>query len=110
MALVYAAMGVLAALLGANLQAVLQQPWLLGTFAAVFVVLALPMFGFFELQLPAALRDRLENAGRQRRGGSLVGAGILGALSGLLVGPCMTAPWPARCCTSPRAAMRCTAA
>ena len=85
-------MGVLAALLGANLQAVLQQPWLLGTFAAVFVVLALPMFGFFELQLPAALRDRLENAGRQRRGGSLVGAGILGALSGLLVGPCMTAP------------------
>src|SRR5450830_768107 len=56
------------------------------------VVLALPMFGFFELQLPAALRDRLENAGSGRRGGSLVGAGILGALSGLLVGPCMTAP------------------
>jgi thioredoxin:protein disulfide reductase len=92
MALVYAAMGVLAALLGANLQALLQQPWLLGTFAAIFVVLALPMFGFFELQLPAALRDRLESAGRQRRGGSLVGAGVLGALSGLLVGPCMTAP------------------
>ncbi|WP_152980144.1 protein-disulfide reductase DsbD, partial [Pseudomonas corrugata] len=80
------------ALLGANLQALLQQPWLLGTFATVFVVLALPMFGFFELQLPTTLRDRLENAGRQRRGGSLVGAGILGALSGLLVGPCMTAP------------------
>ncbi|MQT32247.1 cytochrome c biogenesis protein CcdA, partial [Pseudomonas helleri] len=57
-----------------------------------FVVLALPMFGFFELQLPAALRDRLENAGRGRKGGSLLGAGILGALSGLLVGPCMTAP------------------
>ncbi|AJO79798.1 protein-disulfide reductase DsbD [Pseudomonas sp. MRSN 12121] len=92
MALVYAAMGVLAALLGANLQALLQQPWLLGSFAAVFVLLALPMFGFFELQLPAALRDRLENASRSRRGGSLVGAGVLGALSGLLVGPCMTAP------------------
>ena len=59
---------------------------------ALFVVLALPMFGFFELQLPAALRDRLENAGRGRKGGSLLGAGILGALSGLLVGPCMTAP------------------
>ncbi|MGY4659235.1 thiol:disulfide interchange protein DsbD [Pseudomonas chlororaphis] len=92
MALVYAAMGVLAALLGANLQALLQQPWLLGSFAAVFVILALPMFGFFELQLPAALRDRLENASRSRSGGSLVGAGVLGALSGLLVGPCMTAP------------------
>lgn len=92
MALVYAGLGVLAALLGANLQALLQQPWLLGSFAALFVVLALPMFGFFELQLPAALRDRLETAGRGRKGGSLLGAGILGALSGLLVGPCMTAP------------------
>ena len=92
MALVYAGLGVLAALLGANLQALLQQPWLLGSFAALFVVLALPMFGFFELQLPAALRDRLETAGRGRKGGSLIGAGVLGALSGLLVGPCMTAP------------------
>ncbi|VVO20830.1 protein-disulfide reductase DsbD [Pseudomonas fluorescens] len=92
MALVYAAMGVLAALLGANLPALLQQPWLLGSFAAVFVLLSLPMFGFFELQLPVALRDRLEGVGRTRRGGSLIGAGVLGALSGLLVGPCMTAP------------------
>nr|WP_314399170.1 protein-disulfide reductase DsbD [Pseudomonas lundensis] len=92
MALVYASLGVLAALLGANLQALLQQPWLLGSFAALFVLLALPMFGFFELQLPGAWRDRLESAGRGRKGGSLIGAGVLGALSGLLVGPCMTAP------------------
>ncbi len=92
MALVYAALGVLAASLGANLQALLQNVWLLGGFAAVFVLLSLPMFGFFELQLPAALRDRLENASRKQGGGSLIGAGVLGALSGLLVGPCMTAP------------------
>lgn len=92
MALVYAAMGVLASMLGANLQALLQNPWLLGSFAAVFVLLALPMFGFFELQLPVAVRDRLENVSRNQRGGSLIGAGVLGALSGLLVGPCMTAP------------------
>ncbi|MHC8352157.1 protein-disulfide reductase DsbD [Pseudomonas sp. RT4P38] len=92
MALVYAAMGVLAALLGANLQALLQNPWLLGSFAAVFVLLALPMFGFFELQLPVAVRDRLEHVSRNQHGGSLFGAGVLGALSGLLVGPCMTAP------------------
>ncbi|WP_439819813.1 protein-disulfide reductase DsbD [Pseudomonas sp. HLG18] len=92
MALVYASMGVIAALLGANLQAWLQNPWLLGAFAAIFVILALPMFGFFELQLPVALRDRLEHASRSRSGGSLIGAGVLGALSGLLVGPCMTAP------------------
>lgn len=92
MALVYASLGVIAALLGANLQAMLQQPWLLASFAGVFVLLALPMFGAFELQLPAALRDRLENAGRKQQGGSLLGAGVLGVLSGLLVGPCMTAP------------------
>ncbi len=110
MALVYAALGMLAALLGGNLQALLQQPWLLGSFAALFVVLALPMFGFFELQLPAALRDRLEQAGSRQRGGSLVGAGVLGALSGLLVGPCMTAPLAVPCSTSPRAAISSKAA
>ncbi|UOK40400.1 protein-disulfide reductase DsbD [Pseudomonas palleroniana] len=92
MALVYAALGVLAALLGGNLAALLQTPWILSSFAALFVILALPMFGFFELQLPAFLRDRLDNVSRQQSGGSLVGAGMLGALSGLLVGPCMTAP------------------
>jgi len=92
MALIYAALGVVAALLGGNLQSTLQQPWLLGSFAALFVILSLPMFGFFELQLPGFIRDRLENSGRGRQGGSLLGAGILGALSGLMVGPCMTAP------------------
>ncbi|WPN96716.1 protein-disulfide reductase DsbD [Pseudomonas sp. MUP55] len=92
MALVYAALGVMAALLGGNLAALLQTPWILGSFAALFVILALPMFGFFELQLPAFLRDRLDNVSRQQSGGSLIGAGVLGALSGLLVGPCMTAP------------------
>jgi len=92
MALVYAALGVVAALLGASLQAWLQQPWLLGSLAALFVLLALPMFGAFELQLPAALRDRLDRAGRGTQGGNLYGAALLGALSGLLMGPCMTAP------------------
>jgi len=92
MALVYAALGVVAALLGASLQAWLQQPWLLGSLAALFVLLALPMFGAFELQLPAALRDRLDRAGQATRGGNLYGAALLGALSGLLLGPCMTAP------------------
>lgn len=92
MALVYAALGVVAALLGANLQGWLMQPWLIASFSGLFVLLSLPMFGFFELQLPAGLRDRLEQAGRQRRGGSLAGASALGVLSGLLVGPCMTAP------------------
>lgn len=92
MALVYAVLGVLAALAGTNLQASLQQPWLLFTFAGLFIVLALPMFGFFELQLPVFLRDRLDRAGRKQTGGHLVGAAMLGLFSGLLIGPCMTAP------------------
>lgn len=92
MALVYAALGVVAALLGASFQAWLQQPWLLGTLAGLFVLLALPMFGAFELQLPVWIRDRLERAGNGTRGGNLYGAALLGALSGLLMGPCMTAP------------------
>lgn len=90
MALVYAALGVAAALAGAGLQAILQNQWAILAFAGVFVVLALAMFGFFELQLPAALRDRLARATPQ--GGSLPGAAGMGALSALLVSPCMTAP------------------
>ncbi|WP_132986069.1 protein-disulfide reductase DsbD [Luteimonas terricola] len=92
MALTYAALGVAAGLAGANLNSTLQNPWLLGGFAAVFVVLALSMFGAFELQLPGWLRNRLERAGRERQGGTLAGAAALGLLSALLVGPCMTAP------------------
>jgi thiol:disulfide interchange protein DsbD len=92
MALTYAALGLASGLVGANMQALLQNPWLLGAFSAVFVVLALAMFGAFELQLPAWLNNRLERMGRGQRGGTLTGAAMLGFLSALLVGPCMTAP------------------
>jgi len=92
MALTYAALGVGAGLAGANLQATLQNPWLLGALAAVFVALAMSMFGAFELQLPSWLGNRLDRAGRKQQGGTLAGAALLGLLSALLVGPCMTAP------------------
>lgn len=92
MALVYAALGVIAASLGSNLAAALQQPWLLIPFAAIFTLLALSQFGLFTLQLPAFVRNRLHGADQQIKGGSLLGAASLGALSALLVGPCMTAP------------------
>ncbi|WP_199406791.1 protein-disulfide reductase DsbD [Chromobacterium sp. ATCC 53434] len=92
MALTYAALGAAAAAMGANLQAALQTPWALGLFAALFVLLALAMFGVYELQLPAFLRDRLNQAGRRQQGGTLGGAAGMGVLSALLVGPCMTAP------------------
>lgn len=92
MAGTYAAVGVAAGLAGANLQATLQSPWLLGAFAALFLILASSLFGLFTLRLPSALMNRVESAGRGHSGGSLVGAAALGFLSALLVGPCMTAP------------------
>lgn len=92
MALTYAGVGAAAALAGANLQATLQNPWVLGAFGLIFVALALAMFGFYELQLPAALRNRLNSASQGQRGGTVGGAAAMGVLSALLVGPCMTAP------------------
>ncbi len=92
MALTYAVLGAGAALAGANLQAMLQNPWVLGTFGLIFVALALAMFGFYELQLPAVLRNRLSSASQGQRGGTVAGAAAMGVLSALLVGPCMTAP------------------
>lgn len=92
MALTYAVLGAGAALAGANLQSALQNPWVLGAFGLVFVALALAMFGWYELQLPAALRHRLSRASQGQRGGTLAGAAAMGVVSALLVGPCMTAP------------------
>jgi thioredoxin:protein disulfide reductase len=90
MSAVYALLGVGAALAGGSLQAVLQNPIAIGASAALFAALALSMFGWYELQLPALLRDRL--AAASPRGGSVAGAAAMGALSALLVSPCMTAP------------------
>jgi len=70
----------------------LQSPWVLGSFAAVFVLLAGAMFGFYELQLPAALQTRLADASNRLPGGHLTGVFAMGALSALIVGPCVAAP------------------
>jgi thiol:disulfide interchange protein DsbD len=85
-------MGVAAALAGANLQALLQNRWTALALGGLYGVLALGMFGAFTLQLPAALRERLDAASRRQRGGAPASAAALGVLSALLVGPCMTAP------------------
>ncbi len=92
MSLVYAALGVLAAQMGANLAASLQNPWLLLPFAGLFVLLAMAQFGLYSLQLPSFIRDRLQRTDQKIQGGSLLSAAALGVLSALLVGPCMTAP------------------
>jgi thiol:disulfide interchange protein DsbD len=91
MALAYAAVGVAAGLSGTLLSAALQNAWVLGSFALVFVVLSLSMFGFYELQMPAALQSRVSDTAN-RRGGSLPAIALMGALSALIVGPCVAAP------------------
>jgi thiol:disulfide interchange protein DsbD len=92
MSLTYAAAGVAAGLSGAMLSAALQNPWVLGTFAAVFVALALAMLGVYELQLPVALQSRLAQASNRMPGGQAAGVFSMGVLSALIVGPCVAAP------------------
>jgi thiol:disulfide interchange protein DsbD len=92
MSLTYTAAGVIAALFGQNLQALFQHPAVLIGFSGVFVVLALSMFGFYELQLPVALQNRLAAFSQRQRGGSYLGVGTMGVLSALIVGPCVAAP------------------
>ncbi|WP_018994557.1 protein-disulfide reductase DsbD [Thioalkalivibrio sp. ALJ2] len=92
MALTYTIAGVFAGLAGANLQAAFQNPWIIGTFVAIFIALAMSMFGFYELQMPAGVQSKLSQISNRQEGGTYMGAGIMGFLSALIVGPCVTAP------------------
>ena len=92
MALVYAILGLVASSAGLGFQRWLQQPSTLIAFSALFVLFALNLFGVFELRLPQGLVKRLDRLQGMQKGGSLVSASIMGMLSALLVGPCMTAP------------------
>ena len=92
MAITYTAAGVAAGKSGALLSAALQNPWVLGSFAVVFVVLSFSMFGFFELQMPSFIQSRLTESSNKMKGGNLSGVFIMGALSALIVGPCVAAP------------------
>ena len=91
MAITYAAVGVAAGYSGTLLSAALQNVWVLGAFALIFVVLSLSMFGFYELQLPTALQSKLSDTANHQ-GGSLPAIALMGALSALIVGPCVAAP------------------
>ncbi len=94
MAVTYAALGVVVGLFGAsmNLQAALQSPPVLVVFALVFVLLALSMFGFYELQLPQAWQNRINSMSQNQRGGVHAGVAVMGSLSSLVVSPCLSAP------------------
>lgn len=92
MSVTYTIAGVLTGLLGENLQSMLQNPWIIGSFSALFVVLSLSMFGLYELQLPHGLQNRLHQMSHQQQGGKLLGVALMGLLSGLIVGPCLAPP------------------
>ena len=92
MALTYAVAGVFAGLTGTLVSGLLQNPWVLGSFALIYVVLAGAMLGLYSLQLPNALQGKLAQESSRVHGGSLPTAFILGALSALIVGPCVAAP------------------
>ena len=91
-ALVFTAAGVVAGLVGANLQVAFQTPWVIVAFAALFIVLSLSSFGLYELQLPSSLRAKLGALSDRQRGGSMLGVALMGALSALIVGPCVAPP------------------
>ena len=92
MALTYTVAGVLAGLFGANLAAAFQSPWIVSVFALVFVLLALSMFGFYELRMPASWQAGLAAASHRQRGGTWAGVAAMGGLSALIVSPCVAAP------------------
>jgi thiol:disulfide interchange protein DsbD len=92
MALTYTALGVAAGLAGESMANALQTPWVLGAFGAVLALLALSMFGLFDLQLPAGLQARLAGIANGRPAGRLAGTFAAGAVSALILGPCVAPP------------------
>lgn len=92
MAMTFAVAGLMVGMTGARLQIWMQDPVVLSVFASLFVLLALSMFGFYEMQLPAFIRDRLNNINQKQQGGHWLGVFIMGILSALVVSPCVSAP------------------
>jgi thiol:disulfide interchange protein DsbD len=92
MALTYAIAGVIAASLNFNVQAASQNVWVISVFSVIFILLALSMFGFYEIQIPSALQSRISSISDSQERGSLAGAFIMGGLSAIIVGPCVAPP------------------
>ena len=92
MSVTYTVAGVLAGVFGENLQVAFQNPWIIGSFSFIFILLSLSMFGFYELQLPSSLQTKLTGLSNKQQGGTLTGVAIMGFLSALIVGPCVAPP------------------
>jgi thiol:disulfide interchange protein DsbD len=94
MAVTYAIVGAIVGYYGAkyNIQIWFQDPVILSVFATIFVLLALSMFGFYDIQMPNAVQSRLTSLSNSQQGGTLIGVGLMGIFSAIIVGPCITAP------------------
>lgn len=92
MALVYAVMGLAVAQLGYSFQRWFQSPVFISIFSILFVLFALNLFGAFQLSLPQGMLQRLDQWQQKQKGGTLIGAGLMGMIAALIVGPCMSAP------------------
>ncbi|RDV24901.1 protein-disulfide reductase DsbD [Alteromonas aestuariivivens] len=92
MAITYSVLGLVVASAGVQFQAALQHPYILGVFIALFVVLAMAMFGAWELQLPSKWQERLNQLSNDQKRGNVLGVFVMGVLSGLVASPCTTAP------------------
>ncbi|MEI6542007.1 MAG: protein-disulfide reductase DsbD [Methylococcales bacterium] len=91
-AVTYTIFGILAGLFGSNLQAFFQEPWVIILFSGIFVLLACSMFGAFHLQMPSFIQTRIVILSTRQQRGNLLGAAMMGMLSALAIGPCVTAP------------------
>ena len=92
MSVAYGLIGATAGFFGAgiNLQAIMQTPWVLVTFSLIFIILAFSMFGFYDIQLPSKFQNKITSIINKQNGGNFVGVSIMGFLSALIVGPCVT--------------------
>ncbi len=92
MAVTYAALGLVVAALGGQVQGYLQHPYVLISFSLLFVLLAMSMFGWYEIKLPSSMMNKLTQVSNNQKGGNYVGVFLMGVLSGLIASPCTTAP------------------
>ena len=91
-ALIYAIAGILSAVFGANILSAMQNPWVIVVFAAIFIALAFSMFGYYEIQLPRSLQNFANKTSDNSKGNGIFGVAVMGALSALIVGPCVAPP------------------
>lgn len=91
-AFTYALIGIFSGLFGSNLQAAFQTPWVITSLSGLFVLLALSMWDVFHFQMPEFIQARLVSISAKHQGGTVMGAVVMGMLSALAIGPCVTAP------------------